>query len=76
MSSWLQGHWQWSSLDPADLIEQSDFMSENVNNFYDQCQEHLKTIGCSVRKVSVAGSKVLTNANLRQILKVSLSHGL
>ena len=96
MSSWLQGHWQWSSLDPADLIEQSDFMSENVNNFYDRCQEHLKTIGkssdvkskgrntehsyffegSSVRKVSVAGSKVLTNANLRQILKVSLSHGL
>ena len=90
LSSWQQGHWQWSPGDTELLIEQNDILSENVTNFYDDCQEHLKTVGKSssssvhfetirvffegpsVRKLSFAGSKLLTNVSLRQILKVSI----
>jgi len=72
LSSWQQGHWSWSPLDPELLIEKDDgVLSENLTNFYDDCQEHLKTIGPSVRKLSLAGSKLLTNVSLRQILKLT-----
>ena len=93
LSSWQQGYWHWRPSDTEQLIEQNDILSENLTNFYDDCQEHLKTIGKSlyfkcrsvhfetksgffegpnVRKLSFAGSKLLTNVNLRQILKVSI----
>lgn len=47
LSSWQQGHWNWSPGDTELLIEQNDILSENLTNFYDDCQEHLKTIGKS-----------------------------
>ena len=91
LSSWQQGLWHWRPFDTELLIEQnSDILSENLTNFYDDCQEHLRTIGKSssssvhfetksgffegpnVRKLSFAGSKLLTNVSLRQILKVSI----
>ena len=48
LSSWQQGLWHWRPSDTEQLIEQNnDILSENLTNFYDDCQEHLKTIGKS-----------------------------
>lgn len=74
LSQWERKIWKWKSSDLLDLIEMDSIRNSDLDIsgdpvIYDNIIEQLNATGSSVKRLSVSGSKTLTNMGLREILK-------
>jgi len=81
LSQWERKIWKWTSDELLELIEKDyikdiDLDISNEPLIYDIILDQLNATGSSVKRLSVSGSKTLTNISLRDILKVSCTYNL
>jgi len=71
LSQWERGIWSFSNVDLYDILLAEKYSDEDSEHcgVYDHILELLPTIGAGTRALSVSGSKLITNTQMKNLLK-------